>query len=387
MKLDSSLILDIRIDGKTATDLGLLIQTAITRTHVLYYVPTLDVIFHDLRGSFDGRQLKDGTEIEILLASESSQDTGAASQWEKYLVFKCTPSFNQEYNMYTVSGYIAAGHKYLFERATQSYAGTAQAVMEQVVGECGLQGWSPLTTDEQSWWRNHLTTAEFLYQKVLPHTYVDDKSCMMMGYVDGTIYFMNISEAIQGSPDWYIANHSHEKMDFYAAEVRVSNESGLMNKTAGYGMKTAEDDVVNGTLKTHSAVDVNKSDRELNIAEDKRGQTSGANVATLNIGNSAEEYDRAKHQNIRIMSTYTSFAEVLVRETTKIPLFAVVELSLQTGGKPDPSASGKYIVIGKARAGTGKEYVEKICMVRNAINIEDTDRAKYTPDSGSDANW
>lgn len=367
MKIAGTVQASLTIDGQPAEQLGIVMQEAVQRHHVWYYLPTADIRVLDLKkhwanGVPDGQQFQ----LQLMLADDPSGITPPAVT---YSLFKAAQGFNAEFGTFTLSAYLAAGHQYLMERVSKSYAGNASDVVSAVMSEAGMQATVISTTDSQTWRAENLTRAEFLHRQVLPSCYPGADACAMAGVSDltGRFTMVDLMQAVTQPPRYKIANVPIDGMDYFAVQSKYYNNSGFMNKLGGYGYETRARNMVTATTDTYDQVQVRKSQSALNVATDLL-TTAHVAIPTLFIGNDHVNVHRATHQNARIAGTFTNFLDLLVRQTTQVDLFDVVEVTIRTPAGADSVASGRYVCIGRARAFNHREYAEKLCLVSNSVN-------------------
>lgn len=367
----NNVYLRLRLDGTEIDFDRVTFQHVTLRSHPHFALPTLEALLIDPSNFFTPDKMPaDGMLVEVVMARAGND----AAEWVPFRIFRPTPK-NDEATVRTVriSAYFDAP-KYLFDQVSKTFKGTASSVVQQVAAYCNLSAEVDASADDQTWRCGSSTLSEFLMRVVAPAAWTDQQSAYSLAYshVSKTFKFKNLARLVQANPKYKMSDDINARPDYLIAESEPLTSSGLLNMVGGgYGLVSTGYDFVKGSVMSLSGVEVARAGGRLAMNSKMLGSRAKQIYAPLNFGNTHENFDRAKGQNLRILSTFSQSYDVLVRGFTEVDLYDPISLSVQTikgKAQPDDTSSSTYVAMGKAQMVTPNEYVERISLIRNSYD-------------------
>lgn len=346
------------------------------RSHVLYYLPTLEFVIYDPTGYFQpSRDIADGTQVQVAMGA-GDQDSADSVQWIPFRVFRPNPDTDgAAVRVYSVSCYFDAP-AYLMNQVNKTYKGGASTIIQQIASDLGMKYSGDNTSDSMTWRCASKTLSHFLREDVVPRAYASDQSAfsLAVSHVSQQMMFKDISQIATGNPKRTLANDVKDGVDYVIAEPSGRSFAGLFNVAAGgYGLQTTGFNNVTGNFETSSGAQVRKSAGKMALNSSLTQNRAKQLFAPLNFGNVHDNYHKAQGQNLRTLSTYSQCLDVLLRQVTDIDLYDPVAVDLQNVfGKTDGDElqSGNYLTCGRGQMVTPNSYAERICLVRNSYNSD-----------------
>lgn len=370
---------EIKIDGNLLDPSKVRFEFAAIRSHVIFYLPTLELSLVDYSTYLNQFNITDATIITIRIGSSEVNST----EWTDFKVFSCTPGTAQEganigsrFNI--VAFYNFSEYIYKRENKTYNNIPSSNVFSEIITLSKDLTSVIDTTKDTKIWRNSSKTLAEFFKKDVLPYSYVNDESYMLAGISAHSkkAFFRNVSNVSKSEPKFKLINTSEVPRgvyDYLIDEYEYINDSGLFNKIA-YGLKTLTYDITSALSSTASEVKVTKVDKKLNIKPESQVQAQRV-FSPLELGNTDPKHHESLTRNTRNASTFSIKLDVLIRSITNIDMFDLVNVSIVKQYENvdlDERISGNYICIGKAMLVTNSEYVERIALTRNGENLTES---------------
>lgn len=361
----------IKIDGQLLKSNSIALSSIAIRSHIAYYLPTLEMSLIDYNNELAQYGITSGTKIEVLLSQKNNN-----INFIPFIVFSATPTMTGTTgNNYVISGYYDF-YNYLYKRTTKSFNLSSSEIFTNIMSESKLTSVIDTSTDKKSWNCNSKTYAEFLKKDILPYAYNGDDSYYTTGIsaITQKAYFKDLTKvATQEKTDYKLINTiltGNEKYDGIISEYNYRNRAGFMAKVA-QGLKSYTYDLLTATNIISSETKVAKTNN--NIGIDKNLLTDAQKIfQPLEVGNKSEKEYKTQNRYVRNSSLYSNEIDVLVRHYTEIDLLNFVQIDIfQNYNNPikEERMSGRYICAGKAIVATETEYVEKLCFIRNGENL------------------
>lgn len=361
----------IKIDGQLLNTTAIGLSSVAIRSHVAYYLPTLELSLIDYNNELAAYGITIGTKIEVMLSQKENN-----INFIPFKVFSAVPTMTGTTgNNYVISAYYDF-YDYLYTRNTKSFNKSSSDIFTEIMQNSSLTSVIDTSTDKRTWNCNSKPYSEFLKKDVLPYAYNGDDSYYVMGISAFTqkAFFKDLTKvATQPNPDYILINtilNGGKKYDGIIDEYNYRNRAGFMAKVA-QGLKSFTYDLITGSNIISSETKAAKTNN--NISVDKDGLTEAQKIfQPLEIGNKSKKDYEAQNRYTRNSSLYSSEMDVLIRHYTNIDILDLVQVDIfQNYNNPikEERLSGRYICTGKAIVATETDYVEKICLLRNGENL------------------
>jgi hypothetical protein len=343
----------------------------VLRTHVGFFLPSLDFELQDHADALRDNPMKDGDVVEVALSEDDTDDP----PFRRYRVFKArhtkilgTGTVIQALAYYDAPAYVLDKKMRAFRDRTSS------SVVEEIAGECGLPVRADATADRQTWVCRNLTYAQWLKKELLVRSYGSETSAYVAGvsYLSGTLHYRDVSALMMQRPSQTLAPELGERLGQTITDARPRAYAGLLNSVGGgYGLVGSGYDLTEDATERNTEVSVLRAQGRLNQGADLQAYNPRAEFDPINVGNVHEKYAKAKNQNVRILSTYTEGLEVMLGGYNPVDIMDTVAAKINyvtSRTQVDDFLSNPYVVVGKASVIKSSLYAEKLELVRNNIN-------------------
>jgi len=320
--------------------------------------------------------LVDGVQIDCSIGPTSDSKK---FQSRRYRVYKVRPQPSGMKYSYDVSCYYDKP-EYFLKKQTLSNQGTSSDTIQQMIQSEGITADIDATQDHQVWRNTGLSKSAYIRKVMLSRMYSDDQSAYLYGYssISDRIRIKNIAqilnnlEVVQFVNNFALASAGTPAALFHEYSAHMA--SGQSNaKTGGYGLNGYTFDLTQGASATNSGASVIVPTGDLNINGSLAGHATRFIYDSVDVGNTHDNYYKAKVQNARIISTYSNYLELLVPMNSGCDLLDPVSVKALTKintSTVDTTISGKYICVGVDMLATYTQYVEKVYLARNNIDVQ-----------------
>ncbi len=372
LKYDNGLELDVTIGGVQLPDNEFSFHHLSLVSDTRYFLPMMFMQFADqgdiLRKA--GVTLFDAVPIVISLG------TGDQKRNYEFRLHRPEQVTSGNLTIYKMSGYLDAP-KYLAESQNIGYTGTSSEIISQIGERSGLTPQVEDTTDNQRWWQANRRNAEFV-RYMAQHGYKSDDSLMCTGVrFDRSLRYMDLN-AIEPRDMWL----SYTKMDQNVVTIvdhRFNDPMGGNNLIRGYRSRTV-DQKVNTPDTNYNDTTINPRASTVSMNLDLQSQIQRGKVEFSPLyapGQVHDNWAKARHQNLRGRYLNNSICVALTTNQSNLDLFDSVKidssLSIRDntiGDGQNNSREGQYIVAGKEIMLVGRNYGEKIKLMRGGMNGE-----------------
>lgn len=360
---------------------------------VLMHVPQAHFQFADRESVLQKFPVGDGQTIRIMLKIDGTNIPAYDIKMRVFKLAKTTSANIDYYNLYLI--YDAP--RFVYENHTGSITGSSAEALKQIAEKCGLtpvfnfgsykyDGNSYIRTntpDSQTWIPRGDKYCSYA-RKIVAAGYTGDTSCMQMAVdLKGNLIYRNLSQPWYGEKGSSYRPYTFSTVESSQAIPILSKKeftkTGVMNAFGGYRMTTVEQNPTKGKSTSqdkHSKVStVTKTDSvavNKNINEGISG--SRVDFAPINCGNNHANYDKALHQNSRLLGLYAVGlyivtdkvnADVTLLQTIKLdsPEISNNERQYNKTVAGEWEVSAKTIFIN-----TDGKYYEKYEVLRQGVN-------------------
>lgn len=274
---------------------------------------------------------------------------------------------------------------YLNQRVPQSYHYHSSDVFKIIAGEVGFNTtrWNGESTidqsaDSQVWRPSALKYPEFL-QKICDSAYNGDGSCFMTAVTEERgLMFRNIADLVKKPPKGkFVQSGTQENNDgaklYQVTEFRIRSHAGAMNNWIGYSNNAGQHSR-NGSYTQQTQLDVvrgsNFMEMDKSIVSSLQGGKSRYEYRPIDCGNTHDNIERARYQNRRIRSTFSSTVVVKTEAMTDEDLLCNVGFESYDVATREINAmyKGNYIIMAKTRCVVGSRYYEKLLLESQGRN-------------------
>ena len=370
----------IRVEETQVEDLSGFNSLKITES-AMAGLPLFELIIADDYSFIEGYGVGDGTRISFSLEPLTSPEE--EDHFIPFRVFSVKANLATYGNIIKLTGYYDAP-KYLTQAMFNYYDGPSSLVAERLASQVDLTSQVDRTRDNQVWISPGLTGYKFL-QAVTRHAFLDRKSAFVSCVTrEGLLKFLDIGNRRHDEPTWnffstdFLGEFSNASD---ANEIRVENysieiNSGFFNRWGGYGNLYSEFDIITGGKNLPDSLrleSVEKSTDKLEVNRDLN-YPPRYKALPVNIGNVHENYSRAKVQNERILSLFSTTVKAVSRDLSDVQLLDRVQCLLRSkeGSTIVDSINGDYYVNDIVTHVTSNSFFSLFRLVREGSNNLDT---------------
>lgn len=290
--------------------------------------------------------IADGTLITIHLFT----DDGDLDEYYDFRVYNLELEIMSYFIRYKVACFLDVYS--LFLGAEPYIANTySSQIFKSVASKLKLKENIDTTLDKQLWVPSNLDVACWL-SNISRYGYIDNLSCMVWGLEKNkTLLYKNLSSIIKSTPRTNLMklvptnnNQVSEPNTLPYNSAQPVFDSGYENlKYAGYGGYNTYFDFLSYSAKKASANKVVASSNMLNINKELSQGLNPNNLA-FNVGNFHDHYYEAYMQNLRQLSTYSTYMSVLLETwSPNLRLLTPVVLEYSVSGMTGSNAEGSRI--------------------------------------------
>jgi len=312
----------------------------------------------------DNIGVPDGIPIRIVVKPQAS-----STIIYNFRQFHHKKQFNGSFFSYEIDGYLDFP-KYWMGTSNVGIQGTSSSALASIANTCGLQFNGASTNDAQLWLPRNQTYAEFACS-IADRGYITDSSYVELG-VDftGTLIYKDVNNL--PTSQYTITLGQLDPSSFTASDYEPVARSGIVNKMTGYQNTKYGQSISSQTASTSFAQLAFTPDttaplyNTAMVGQIDRGYLS---YGGLDVGNTHENYDKAKYQNLRYSNLYSLDVKFLMRMPTGLNLFDTFTFSVDSEAtKQDKAYAGTYIVSARSQFMTGANFAEMILGTRTGTN-------------------
>lgn len=354
----------------------------------LLHVPVTILHFHDTVGLQQSvGNFVDGTPFSIDIGWNQNDEPYRSHPFRLYTIPEQLS--DAAGTMLKLQGYLDIP-KY-FRKRYQGFTGTSWEVMKNMADDNKLIIDPPEnnTNDIMSWLPDGRSQSSYA-KYVTNHAWAGDTSCMELAItqipdelsqrdtnnIPWMVRYFDIVAKIRGDLDYVLTNAQIQQPTnpptvFHISDLNIKNHSGFFNNWIGYGNRVGQEQL-DGSYLECERTDILRSMRALELNQELREELGVVRreVAPMDCGNTHPNYIKARHQNRRIKSQFSTVAEVVTIERTPIRIFDKVQLVLTIPQTNEVSEAyqGDYIVTAKTISIRGGAYREKFELAGQGVN-------------------
>lgn len=374
--VDGQYRIAFRVDGEDYDLSSSQLEELIIFESSIDAVPTMKLTLIDDRQKTNVSPIHDGSKIEIsldiLTEDEKSED------WMPFRVFKFEIVPQSHSDRIVITGYYDA-QDYFKNSQFQAFNSPTFGVASIIADQAGLQSDVDVSDDKQYWVRPGITGYNFLSNTVR-HAYKDTSSAYVIGVTrDGVLRFYNIGERRKTlqEPKWKfieLDNQATELEDdeiFYSDGV-VASQSGIFNRFQGYGAVGGNFNIEDGTVDLLQVASLDKTSAHLQINKDLLALMK-YEYLPFNAGNTHANYNYAKLQNLKILSTFSYGYRVITSSPKDVHLFDFVDVQSKTTDTQEKriATNGLYFVDRIVTKVTPESLVVCYNLAREGLNSDE----------------
>ena len=344
----------------------------IVNQNVKTFLPSFKLYLDDSLGVLaSSTPVNDGTRISIQI-DDSYPSTTTTYSFRVYgTPIKNISPINPDVTRYTMVG-LSDNYPYIRANPNSTIYGSSLDVMNNAASALGLTVKTNCQpNDAMAWIPGKQPWASFLH-RVSSHAYVDDTSCMAHAVdIHGNLHFYNLTQKFKDNkPVAYLYRGASKDKNFTSqnswlcVDYQTANRSTYMNSWAADGLRTVQTPMsgnpsvynqVNATTVNNS-LDINKS---VYSSVQNRGRI---HMVPADCGNAHSQDMNAKHQNLRLLTTYSQNIYAMMYNFTGLKLFDMVKFTATHGASDNRSSAddGLYCVTAITSTLFGNRYFEKI---------------------------
>jgi hypothetical protein len=344
-------------------DLGIL-----TCQNVRQILPVLKFKFLDTQKIYSNDSpINDGTEIKVAF----NDGTTGLNSYISYLSYG-TPTRSRHITgllELTVYG-VLKNISYSRQSANTAFTGSSSEVIGQIASLLNMgYDTNDNTNDSMTWLPAKKTWANFV-NYIAAHAWTDEKSAFSHAVSDqNVLMFYNLQKLYDNRKPMAIfssgkdtTSQNQQLPTFNIYQITTINRSGQFNDQAAYNLRTTQTNG-SGQAVIHTSVTASKganTNLDINRGIAQSMQNRGKIVvAPFDCGNTHSNYILAKHQNERLLKTYSQNLYVLIAENTNLNLYDIVTVSVYSHETAEESINGTYAVTAITKCIYKNNYFEK----------------------------
>lgn len=363
--------LQIMVNGKELpSTTGIILQSLVVK-ETTTTLPTMDLILDTHTELVDENPIADNSPIDIVLTTTNSQ--GSFTESWSFSVMNHASQPHQ--SGWRVSCYCILNVPYLLQAAIQSYEGPAYRLMEYVAAQSGLTANVDRSLDSQVWLCPGIRRHVWL-KDVTRHSWGSASSAYVSAITrGGELRFFDLSLQSRKAAQLSFVPETSEEDDQVAFIKPVfRSQSGLLNRTYGYGRRSSYFDIFEG--RTHQIENLNFRKHTTSVQVSKSAQRPQRyDNLGYDVGNTHDKYLDAQVQNLRLRALYSTLVDIGTEEFRNIQLLDRVALQLYDYENDEMRSkyAGAYYVSSVVTTLTQSSNVRDLTLVREGTNdqVED----------------
>ena len=342
-------------------------------------VPSAEIeVFDDL--TFSERYgVYDGSKIWLSLTPQTSEYENGL--YVPYRVFSIESAPTTYGEMIKLLCYLDAPNYFKDSGFEYVDGNSSDVALEQVVhDDLIIPDVDEDTSDSMVWIRGGMTGYDFV-QHATRHAYANEDSCYVCGMTRGhELRFYNLGARRGRDAKWNFISSDDLATRPAANEIpvedfRVRVRTGVLNRHSGYGKLFTEFNYEEGKILGPEDIGLNhisKSTDNLGINPELM-KPPRYQLMPFNVGNTHDNYAKAKAQNERLLSTFSTSVRLSSRSLKEVQLFDRVSLNLRSlakGGVRN-SLNGDYFIDHLLITVTNSAFHVLYNLVREGMNNPD----------------
>lgn len=367
-KLKDNTLIDLKVNGlNLPVEDGSLKKLIITASQDTF-LPCIQLLIVDQSKFFDTtKSLYDGAVIDVTIGSSEEE-------YENYTfrVFSFPMQKVGAYTVYKISGYLDFP-MYFTGSDNATLKGTSSQVLKTLASSMGFQSLDIDDSDDsQVWYQANKRNCVYA-ANIADCGYMDTSSFFRLAVQEnGKFKYKNLSKFNPQDTDLYPLVSSllnaKSNLTFYDSKSFIA--PGFQNVTGAYAhSKTSfalnkED---SHSIETDS-IELKQASAHLQVNKELYDSIENSRIefAPIDVGNTHENYERAKYQNARAAKFYTNGVDLLFLSKSKLslldPFFAKLSVGPGNQGNTslDDQRNGFYIGVAKSICIQNGTYFEVI---------------------------
>ena len=300
-------------------------------------VPTIKLVIHMDPGSQDFPRVFDGVSIDV--SYRSIRVEGDPVRNSRFRAFQIQVSPGTHNDRVSIWGYFDIPN-YFKVAGFDFVQGNSSDVARKVASDNQLEEDIDSSNDQQVWIRHGMTGYLFLLE-VARAAYLNSSSAYLAAVTrGGELRYYNIGERRFGEPQWLFHTSDSPADEPIGNEMRVvsyssSIDSGILNRFSGYGILGKEFRIEDGVDTSPEDLAVRSFDKSTSVIQMNTELLDPVRYENhpWNVGNVHDNYTKAKIQNPRILSTFSTNQKVFTTNNRGVDLLdrAEVRIHNQSG--------------------------------------------------------
>ena len=260
---------------------------------------------------------------------------------------------------------------YISSNPLRAITGSATSAVKEIANQVGFNLINNVSTNDVMQWLPGRKTWNGFAELLANHGWANETSALHIGVdMAKNLHFHDITQLFSKGDIKMCLFHGEppKKVNVplrLVSEYKAENHSGMQNNTFGYGLRMPETNLLSGEIKklvNVKAMTVNNLIDMSSSVLKSIGSRGRLDIPRISVGNSHDNFITAKHQNLRIKSTYSQVLNVLTEGCSGLTLFDMVQFSSVSNTQTDDSVSGIYCVTGISSAIKGRRFKEKLVL-------------------------
>jgi hypothetical protein len=341
------------------------IESLLVVSNINASLPTIRIdILDDKKIFINDFTIVDGSVITIAIgdnlntSNQETYDFMVVGMPEKIIA-----SNNVKYTLYGVLAF----PKYWKTVKPYYFQGTSYQALQNIASLTGLSFSGKITADSMNWFGNNYNYAQ-LVSYITDYSYVDNYSCMV-SFVD-VLGRLNLIDCMSLEAKYKLTNVQNAitvKDTYKYSDIYFINDNGLYNFSYGYKNSLTEYGLTNDLTKSNETVNLKKNYSEyfnVNSLLYNKAGTVKSDFTPVSLGNCHSNWSKAKYQNTRIKSLFSTKAEVYFNSKTSIQVGSMVTLDYMNSALNmiDNNLAKSWFVEAKSFGISGQRYTEKLLL-------------------------
>lgn len=336
-------------------------------------LPTFQAILKDSSGQLiDNFSIKDGTPIKIVMGNSSGVRTMNFRVYGQPIVQPLQGDYITK-----LVGYLDFPVYLLGLISSKEFFGTSGSIVGSIASDCGFKNLDIDVTDDSMLWNFPFKTYANFIKYLTKYAYASNTSAFSSGVsLDSTLHFKDIAALVKGNPKtlFYWGKPSDTSIPNYPALLyKIKTLSGIMNKFAGYSMGQNQEQL-DGSYEELKTVNATRQSNYLDMNKEIKDTIGNTRIEYFppDCGNTHSSYEVAKHQNSRILSTFSTLVEFVTDEFTDVKLFDLCKWEAMNTVTRDLniSYSAPYLVCASRATATKLGFYEKIRLITQGKQLD-----------------
>jgi hypothetical protein len=367
--------LEIFINNRLLTTSDAILDEIVIHESIHQSLPTVDLTLVTNDSLIERTPLTDGSQIDIRLKIEQTEDTEEVLILETLLWSHEAVEISDGIQLKMHC--LLSAPDFLNGRI-ESVNGSSFDVFNLMAQRSRMTLISDPSVDKQVWIRPGIRGNVWL-NDVINHSWASPRSAFIYAVTrQRELLRYNLDERASKNPKWVFK----PELEFYGDVIennvvrfkypRFTSQSGYLNTFFGYGRDLSTFNVESGEIQSHKPNSFVKRTNFMNLNSTRETSQKHQSLGVNNPLNVHGKYYDAYAQNMRIKSFYSSSVDVLSSYFRNVRLLDRVSLSLNNdnGTSKRQTYSGDYFVEKISTVVDTAQVTRRFVLVREGINAD-----------------